>query len=200
MNNRLVKKVLATMLAATLLAMPIVAGATDQPAKADGPKAISTFSAGGSVIKNEAPGTVLIPESSKIAGLAVRESVADIKAAAGLGKSETPFVKAYEITAKSSPAAYASFQGCAAATGGTVVDAINIDLGKMAGGKFTDLSEDVTVPMTIGVKGANGQTLKVAMVSPGGATALLEDTDDNPNTVTFPLKGGLAAYALLAYE
>lgn len=219
-----IKKVLATMLAATLMVASVItvsaAPTTDssEPAKEE-KKATATVAqeatpseveetvisattpvyVGGVTLKSDVAGSVMLPKAAAISGVVLRQSAATIKTAAGLGKSETPYVKAYEITAKKSPAAYASFNGAAASVGATVLDAVNIDLGKMAGGKFADLPAGVTVPTTIAVKNAGGRTLAVVKVLPGGATEILQDTDDNPNTVTFPITGGLAAYAVIAY-
>ena len=201
MNSKVIKKVLALTLAATLLAMPIVAGATDQ-AEAPTPDVVSAttpVAIGGTVLKSDVAGAVSIPKTAAIAGVVVRQSAAQMKTTAGLAANESAFVRAYEITEKKSPAAYASFKAAAAATGGTVLDAVNIDLGKMAGGKFADLPAGVSVPTTVAVKSAAGRTLAVAKVLPGGATEILQDQDDDPNTVTFPITGGLAAYAVIAY-
>lgn len=153
----------------------------------------------GTTLKSDVAGAIALPKTAAIAGVVLRQASNTIKAAAGLASNEAPYVKAYEITAKKSPAAYASFNAAAAAAGATVLDAVNIDLGKMAGGKFSDLPAGVTVPTTIAVKNAGGRTLAVVKVLPGGATEILQDTDDNPNTVTFPITGGLAAYAVIAY-
>ena len=203
MNMNSVKKILAVVLASSLMAMPIIAGATDQPTapetKTDAVAPAAPVNVGGTTIKSDVPGAFSIPAKSAIQGVALRQGKDAIKAAAGLAKNEAPYVRAYEITAKSSPAAYASFQGAAAATGATVIDAVNIDLGKMAGGKFSQLPAGTSVPTTVGVKNANGRTLAVAKVAPGGATEIIADQDDNPNTVTFPISGGLSAYGILGY-
>ena len=154
MNSKVIKKVLALTLAATLLAMPIVAGATDQ-AEAPTPDVVSAttpVAIGGTVLKSDVAGAVSIPKTAAIAGVVVRQSAAQMKTTAGLAANESAFVRAYEITEKKSPAAYASFKAAAAATGGTVLDAVNIDLGKMAGGKFADLPAGVSVPTTVAVK------------------------------------------------
>ena len=228
MNMKLMKKVLATTLAATLLVAPaITAGATTDSSSAPTPSATapaatapaatsSTSSGGGSqstpepsaveragsvsvagtVIKSDVAGAYWV---KTLAGVAVRQSSATIKTAAGLANNETPFVRAYDITAKKSPAAFASFEGAAAAVGGTVLGAVNIDLGKLADRKFSSLDAGVKVPTTIGVANANGRTLAVVKVVPGGATEILQDQDDNPDTVTFDIQGGLAAYAVIAF-
>lgn len=214
MNTKLVKRILATTLAATLMVAPVItAGATtdssaassssstteEAPAPEELKDATAPVVAGGVVLKSDVGGKVLLPKTAAISGVVLRQSSATIKAAAGLAANEAPFLKAYEINAKKSPAAYAAFNGAAAAAGATVLDAVNIDLGKMTAGKFSDLAAGVSVPTTIAVKNANGRKLAVVKVLPGGATSILDDTDDNPNTVTFPVSGGLAAYAVIAY-
>ena len=212
MNMKFVKKVLATTLAATLLVAPaITAGATTDsssaPASTSGGSSepasvvseverLGSVTVAGTAIKSDVPGAYLV---KTLAGIAVRQSSATIKTAAGLANNETPFVRAYDITAKKSPAAFASFEGAAAAVGGTVLGAVNIDLGKLADRKFSSLDAGVKVPTTIGVANANGRTLAVVKVLPGGATEILQDQDDNPDTVTFDIQGGLAAYAVIAF-
>lgn len=212
MNMKFVKRMLAATLAATLMVAPaITAGATTNSSSSSNEESSnsgsteaavvtealpsSTVSVGGTVLKSQVNGAYAV---KTLAGVAVRQGNDAIKAAAGLGKSETPFARVYDITAKKSPRVFDSFNGAAAAAGGTVLGAVNFDLGKMAGGKFADLPADVSVPVTFGVKNANGRTLSVIKVVPGGATTILTDTDENPNTVTVPVTGGLAAYAIMA--
>ena len=50
-----------------------------------------------------------------------------------------------------------------------------------------------------GVANAGGRTLAVVKVLPGGAFEILQDSDEYPLTVTFPIIGGLASYAVIAY-
>ena len=212
MNMKFVKRMLAATLAATLMVAPaLTAGATtnsssssnEESSNSGSTEAVvvtealpsSTVSVGGTVIKSQINGAYAV---KTLAGVAVRQGNDAIKAAAGLGKSETPVARVYDITAKKSPRVFDSFNGAAAAAGGVVLGAVNFDLGKMAGGKFSDLPADVSVPVTFGVKNANGRTLSVIKVVPGGATTILTDTDENPNTVTVPVTGGLAAYAIMA--
>lgn len=211
MNMKFVKRMLAATLAATLMVAPALtvgaASTTDSSKEEKNSSSTteavvvtdalpsSTVSVGGTVLKSQVNGAYAV---KTFAGVAVRQGADAIKSAAGLGKNETPFVRVYDITAKNSPKVFDSFNGAAAAAGGKVLGAINFDLGKMTAGKFSDLSADVSVPVTIGVKNANGRTLSVIKVVPGGATTILTDTDDNPNTVTVPVTGGLAAYAIMA--
>ncbi len=209
MNTKLVKRMLAATLAATLMVAPIItAGATtSEPFVHDDTvsqetaavEATSTVNVGGTVIKTLLNGSYNLKGAKTIAGVAIRQTAPTIKANLGLAANETPFVRVYLITAKKSPAAFASFNGAAASVGATVLEAVNVDFGKMTGGRFSNLPADASVPATIGVKNANGRTLAVVKVLPGGATEILADQDDNPNTVTFNITGGLAAYAVIAY-
>ena len=207
MNMKLVKRIMAVTMAAALMIAPTFTAmaATEEAAPAESPVAsvpltklgYAVVALGGTVIKSQTAGIYSV---QSLDGIAVAEKSENIKAAAGLGKDETPFVRAYDITEKKSPAAYESFKGAAASVGGEILGAINVDFGKLTKGKYSDLPEGVSVPMTLGVKKVPaGKTLAVVKVSPGGATEILTDTDSNPNTVTFPITGGLAAYAVIIY-
>ncbi len=210
MNMKLVKKFLTVTLAATLAVMPITAAATTQaPAAAESTSSTTTTPAPFADVKNSS--SVDGVGASQIAGayalvtikgLAVRANNAAISAAgANLAAGETAFVKGYEINEKNSPLVFASFKGAAAGVGGVVVCALNIDFGKMAGGKFAALPAGVVVPVTIGLP-ANAPLNKnfaVVKVLPGGATEILADQDTVPATVTFNMSSGLAAYAVIAF-
>ncbi len=215
MTMKIVKRILATTLVATLMVAPVLtAGATtdsSSPASSSSSSdeqstsnpftavaSTSTVSVGGKAIKSQISGSYMLNGAS-IAGVAVRQGDDAIKAAAGLGKNEKPFMVAYDINAKKSPAAMKSINDAAAAYGATVLGAVNMDLGKMTNGKFSDLPAGVTVPVTLGVKNANGRTLKAVKVLPGGATQVLDDQDNDANTLTFDVTGGLAAYAVIGY-
>ena len=157
-------------------------------------EATSTVSVGGVVIKSQISGAYSI---KGFQGFAVRMGADAIRALAGI--AGTPFVRAYDITAKSSQEAFATINAAAASVGATVLGAINVDLGQMNGGKFTSLPNTVAVPATIGVAAAGGRKLAVVKVLPGGAFEILQDTDEVAVTVTFSITGGLAAYAVIAY-
>ena len=218
MNVKTVKKLLIAALAAILLVVLIfTACATTEPASppllnaapGDGEQAketglsedvfgsaevTSTVSVGGVLIKSQISGAYSV---KGFAGFAVRMGSDAIKGLAGI--SGTPYVRAYDITAKKNAAIFASINGEAASVGATVLGAISVELGQMSGGKFSTLPPQVVVPATIGVAQAGGRTLAVVKVLPGGATEILQDTDENSMTVTFPITGGLASYAVIAY-
>ena len=157
-------------------------------------EATSTVSVGGVVLRSQISGAYSV---KGFEGFAVRMGADDIRGLAGI--TGTPFVRAYDITPKKSPSAFVSINAAAASVGATVLGAINVDLGQMAGGKFSSLPNTVAVPATIGVANADGRTLAVVKVLPGGAFEILQDSDEYPLTVTFPITGGLASYAVIAY-
>lgn len=239
MNTKLVRKILAVTMTATMLIMPLTVGATDsasapsgstsagssskattvsatEASKASSSKdssssndsssndastaqvaSTSQVAVGGAVVKNELPGAFFVAPASPIAGIAIREGVGAIKSKASLAGNETPFVRAYTVERKSSPAVYASFDAAAATVGGTVVGGINVDLGKLTGGKFTSLPDGVTVPVTIGIKNFDpNKTYFIVRVAPGGAIQIIPVTVEN-GRATFEITGGLAGYGLL---
>ena len=80
---------------------------------------------------------------------------------------------------------------------------INLELGKMAGGKYSLLPSDgAEIRVSFGIPKNFAQankTFAVVCVRAGGAVSILEDVDDNPNTVTFDTTGGAGAYAIIKY-
>ena len=220
MSMRFIKKFLAVTLAASLMVAPAVtAGAASTDSSSSSESESTSEDSSSSSDSSSAAEAVAVTTTSTVsgvgtstvagaysvntlAGVAIRESAAAIAAEAGLSANEKAYVRAYDITAKKSPAAFASINAAAASVGGTVIGAVNIDLGKLSGGKFAQLAAGVSVPTTIGIPGGKvdaSKTYAVVKVLPGGATEILADQDTNPNTVTFNITGGLAAYAVIAY-
>ena len=206
-------KLLVVALAATLAAAFIITGcskkepapallssehqgssdtsAVDEPVNA---ASTSTVSVGGIELKSQISGAYSV---KGFAGFAVRMGPDAIKALAGI--TGTPFVRVYDLDPKKNPAAFPSINACAASVGATVLGAVTVDLGQMNGGKFTSLPGAVAVPATLGVAQAGGRTLAVVKALPDGSFEILQDTDENALTVTFPITGGSAAYAVIAY-
>ena len=224
MNTKSVMKLIIIIIAVTLMIVPVLASCarpepapkpeTESETETDtattaapnkSPKAgdsssnqtaaqTSTVSAGGAVIRSQIQGEYSV---RGFQGFAVRMSDDAIRALAGI--SGTPFVRAYDITAKSDPEDFACFNAAAASEGATVLGAVKVDLGQMNNGMFSSLPNRISVPATLGVNAAGGRTLAVVRVFPGGATEILPDTDDNAQTVTFNITGGPASYAVIAY-
>ncbi len=213
MSMKFLKKILAVTLAASLMvASAVTAGAASTDSSSSGSESTaqssensssSTATTSTSTVAGVGTSTVGGAYSVKnLGGVAVREPATAIASKAGMTANEKPYVRAYDITAKQSPAAFVSINSAASSVGGTVVGAVNIDLGKLTGGKFTQLPDGVSVQTTIGIPGGkvdSSKTYAIVKVLPGGATEIIADQDTNPNTVTFNITGGLAAYAIIAY-
>ena len=208
MNMKLVKRVLAVTMAASMIVMPLTVGATDSAESSSSDttvtatqaEEVSTTSqvvAGGTVVKNELPGAFQIAPSSPISGIAVRQGADTIKASAGLSKNQTPFIRVYTLDPNKSKAVYASFNAAAEVYGGSVVAAINSDLGALTGGKFESLPEGVSVPVTIGIKNFDPNAeYYIIKVSKQGEIEKIPATIEN-GKATFNITGGLSAYALM---
>lgn len=141
--------------------------------------------------------------ASSVNGTAVTSGLQGITDSYNLGAGEVPYARFSNMDAKKSVLAMAAIDDTAAAIGATVGPCINVELGKKAAGKFSLLSQDgdkiaikVGIPKTF--KQAEAE-FAVICVRPGGAVSVLEDTDSNPDTVTFETTGGQGAYAIVRY-
>lgn len=136
-------------------------------------------------------------------GSAITTPLSAITAGYGLTAGETPSARIYNMDVKKSPLAAAALNSVAQSIGAVVGPYVNVEIGKLAGGKFSLLPSngpEITVSFGIPASFAQpGKTFAVACVRPGGAVSILEDTDDNPNTVTFNTTGGQGAYAIIKY-
>lgn len=133
-----------------------------------------------------------------VQGVAVIDSLADVRASLGLKNGQTPYIMVFDTNAKRSPKAMACVDAAVEALGGEVAAVLNVDLGAKEKGKFITLS-DGSAAMVVGLpKGADtSKSVSVVCVRPGGATTILEDKDSNPNTVTFDVAAGLGTYAIV---
>lgn len=160
----------------------------------------STVSAGGKQLVTTVKGAYM---SVKVPGTVVITDRNTLTAGYGLAPGEAPYARVYDITAKNSPAAMASVDAVTNALGGTMVAAVNLELGKMAGGKFSLLAQGgAPISMVFGIPKASikpGFAYAMVCVRPGGAFEILPDLDGDPNTVTFNTTGGLGAYAIVMY-
>lgn len=228
MRSKSLKKVLAASLALSLVMAPVM-GANAAPSVSgnEGGKVVTTTNgntpsgdSGTNVSTEEA---VVIPETSSvrvggklltttirgaymsktIPGTIVLTDKTTLAAAYGLAAGEQPYVRIYDITEKKSPAAMASINAAAGAVGGTVVATVNMELGKLAGGKFSLLAQGgAPITMVFGIPQTAvraGYAYAMICVRPGGVVEVLPDLDLDPNTVTFNTTGGLGAYAMIMY-
>ncbi len=133
-----------------------------------------------------------------VQGVAVVDSLENVKASLGLKSGQTPYIMVFDTNAKRSPKAMACVDAAAAALGGEVAAVLNVDLGVKEKGRFITLSNG-SAAMVVGLpKGVDTtKTVSVVCVRPGGTTTILEDKDANPNTVTFDVAAGLGTYAIV---
>lgn len=141
--------------------------------------------------------------ATSVNGTAITSGLAGIASSYGLAAGEVPFARFSNMDVKKSNLAKAVIDNAAAAIGATVGPCINIEIGKKAGGQFSLLSQDgenITIKVGIPKSFAqNGKTFAMVCVRPGGAVSILQDTDTDPNTITFDTKGGQGAYAIVKY-
>ena len=214
MKSKSLKKVLATALALSLVMAPVmgVNASTDNNAPSEGSSTsvsaevaatipeTSTISVGGKYMTSTVKGAYM---SKTIPGTVVATDKATLAAGYGLAPGEQPYVRVYDISEAKSPAAMTSITAAAGAVGGTVVATVNVELGKLAGGKFSLLEQGgAPITMALGIpKNAvkPGYAYAMICVRPGGVIEVLPDLDADPNTVTFSTTGGLGAYAMIMY-
>lgn len=151
----------------------------------------------GTAVTNTIAGAIV---ANTVQGVAVTTPLADVKASLGLADNQTPYITVFDTDAKKSNLAMACVNSAVQANGGSVVTALNVDLGaKNSNGKFVTLSNG-SAAMAVGLpKNADtSKTYYVVCVQSGGVITVLQDQDTNPATVTFAIKAGLGTYALVA--
>lgn len=154
-----------------------------------------TVSVAGTSVQTSVNGTYA---ATKVKGVAIQAPIAEIAAALGLSSGQKPFVMVYDTDPAKSPAAMACVEAAAQSIGGTVVSAINVELGAKEAGKFVTLSNG-SVGMKVGIPTVDPtKTYSMVCVQPGGIVTILEDQDTNPATITFAVQAGLGTYAIVA--
>ena len=171
------------------------APATTAPAPAAEVVVPSTSVAGG--VRTSTPGVYMAS-----VGTAVSTPVADIAAGYGLGAGEKAFTKVWDLKASTSPAAASAIAAIAGTQNAVVGPMINLELGKMAGGKYSLLSETgapiafaIALPASFNDAAAN---YAVVCVRPGGSFTILPAVYSN-GSVVFATTGGKGAYAVIKY-
>ena len=160
----------------------------------------STVSVGNNTVKSTIDGNFT---ATSVAGAAITTPKSEVAQALGLKNGETARVTTWDVTAKSSPYAYASLLAGAQSVGGEIGPAIQVNVLK-TGANIKTVSDTYNingaVDMVVGIP-ANfyvpGATYAVAHVMPGGKYEILKDNDNDPKTVSFPVSAGYGAYALV---
>lgn len=151
-------------------------------------------------VKSSVAGVYL---ATNVNGTAITTGLTAIADSYGLANGEKPYARIYNMDGKKSYLAQACIDNAAAALGAAVGPAINVEIGKMASGRFSLLPADgAPITLKVGVPKSFAQadkTFAVVAVRPGGAVSILTDTDSHPDTVTFDTTAGQAVYALIKY-
>lgn len=174
-----------------------VAGAADSVAAAVALIPTTSAVAG---VKSSVAGVYL---ATSVNGTAITTGLTNIANSYSLAQGERPYARIYNFDGKKSNLAQACIDSAAASMGAAVGPAINVEIGKMASGKFSLLPADgAAITLKVGIPKSfaqNGKTFAVVAVRPGGAVSILADTDGDPNTVTFDTTAGQAVYAFIKY-
>ena len=171
------------------------AAATPASAPSTVAEAPSTSTVAG--VATSVPGVYL---ATSVNGTIVSTSADSIAASFNLAAGEKPYAKFSNFSAKNSPAAKAVMDTVAATQGAKIVSELNIELGKMAGGKYSLLPAGAPIVLTVGlnakdvVAGANYAVIIVRSGSVEVVPAIV-----NGNAISFATTGGAAAYAVIRY-
>lgn len=209
---RIIKKIMSCALAFSLIMSPVIgtqASSTkgnDEVVSSEGTKASPetvaeipiTSSVGGT--KTSVNGVYL---ASKVNGTAITTPIESLKSSFGLSGNEKPYAKFANMDPKKSYLAKACIDAAATAYNAEVGPLLNIEIGKMATGKYSLLPDNgASIRILVGVPknfAKDGKTYAVVCVRKDGVVSVLADQDTNPNTVSFDIKGGAGAYAIIRY-
>lgn len=221
MKVSIIKKVMTGALAVSLVMAPVMSVSATTEGGASESKAeeiVSSSSSGSSGETGTETVTVAtVPTTSTVAGTrsttagvylatsvngtAVTSGLDAIASGYGLASNEKAYGKFSNLDAKKSPLAKAAIDQAAASQGATVGPMLNIELGKMSGGKYSLLSsEGPSIRIAIGIPRnfvRADATYAMVCVRAGGVVSILQDVDSNPNTITFDTTGGAGAYAII---
>ena len=216
MKANIIKKTLMAALTVSLVMAPVMGVCADSDVPQPGPSVEETVAASTS---GAVTSVADIPASSAVAGVktttagvylaksvsgvAAATPVATIAQGYGLAAGEKPYVKVSDMDPKKSYLAKQCMDAVASSQGAVVGPMLNLEFGKMSGGKYSLLSEEgPEIRMSVGLPKnfvQDGKTYAVICVRAGGVVTILQDVDTNPNTVTFNTTGGAGAYALIKY-
>lgn len=226
MKASIIKKMLTGALAVSLVMAPVMSvgattttGSTESIVEEIIESSTSVASSGSSSEGSTISTVAEVPHTSSVAGVktstrgsylatsvngtAITTSVTTIAQGYGLTGGEVPYAKFSNLDPKKSTLAKQAIDMTAASQGATVGPMVNIELGKMAGGKYSLLSSDgAEISIALGIPGnfaKGGATFAMVRVRAGGVVTILPDLDENPNTITFNTTGGAGAYAIIRY-
>lgn len=207
MKASIIKKMLSGALIVSLVMAPAMSVAAAGSSETPSGSTVVEETVEETTASSTVAGTVTTTRGTYLAtsvnGAAVTTSVASISSGYGLSAGETPYAKMTNMDPVKSNLAKASIDAAAASQGAVVGPMINLELGKMSGGKYSLLStEGPEIRIALGIPknfAEAGKTFAMVRVRAGGVVSILPDVDDNPNTITFDTTGGAGAYAIIKY-
>lgn len=217
MKTRFVKKILVVSLAAVMaLGCSLTALAASNSNKGSSSSNTAASSSAVAATEESAPEVVVSYNNAagkstvagaylanNIKGAAVSTSVADIKAGYGLTGSEYPYIMTFNVDAKKSPLVMSVFDAVAASQNAVVGPCVNVNFGKISGGKFALLPADGSaITMKFALKAdffTPGMNYAVICVRPGGAFSIIPAMVDANGVVYFEMTGGQASYAVIKF-
>lgn len=141
--------------------------------------------------------------ATSVDGIAITTELSSLIQGYGLASNEKPHAMIWDLDPKKSNLAKQVIDLAAASQGAEVGPMLNVELGKLSGGKYGLLSSDgPAIRLAIGIPAGfaqDGKTFAVIRVQSGGVFTILKDVDNDPNTITFDTTGGAGAYAIIKY-
>lgn len=216
MKASIIKRMMTGVLAASLVMAPAMSvGATTVTGSSTSvaEEVVASSTSGEVATVAEVPATSAVAGvkttvagvylATSVNGTVVSTATAAIAEGYGLTSADKPYAKFMNMDAKKSYLAKAAMDAAAQAKGAVVGPMLNIELGKMTSGKYSLLPSDgAAIRLSLGIPASFAQadaTFAIVCVRPGGVVTILEDVDNNPNTVTFDTTGGAGAYAMIKY-
>ena len=151
-------------------------------------------------IKSDLPGVYLATGVNGIVNLTDSTSMAQ---SYGLVSGEKPYAKISDMDGRKSYLAQLCIDNIAQTLNAAVGPAIDVEIGKMTSEGFSLLPEEgAPITLRAGIPKSfaqEGKTFAVVAIRPGGAVSVLNDIDNNPDTITFDTTAGKAVYALIKY-
>ncbi len=206
MNMRFARRMLATVLAASILVIPLSVSATDTPKKGGGGGSEPEVTIeeevpdlrpeplidGPVIIQNRVPGAFQIPVNDPAI-----ETIA-FKGNDELGGGIKPFVFVYTIGRQKSPGAYASIDAAAKSLGGKTVGGFNVVYGYEEKEVFKHFPETEKTMACIKIKNFDpNATYYIARVTNQGVISVIPIKADQYGVALFEVCGGLGAYGLI---
>lgn len=141
--------------------------------------------------------------ATSVDGIAITTELTSLIQGYGLASNEKPHAMIWDLDPKKSNLAKQVIDLAAASQGAEVGPMLNVELGKLSGGKYGLLSSDgPAIRLVVGIPAGfaqDGKTFAVIRVQSGGVFTILKDVDNDPNTITFDTTGGAGAYAIIKY-